>query len=112
MSQTMVDEANRTFLVLRLNAARDNSEFTDGEASWCAHVCDPASPLAGLYAFGPSLTAVRDAVATLAWAAVTAGELVPFGIFAADLAGIHVAVTTAAEYDAAWLAASVANDAA
>lgn len=48
----------------------------------------------------------------LAWTAVLAGELLPFGFSAFDLAGIHVAVTSSTAYDAAWLHAAVANDAA
>ncbi len=113
MTQTIVDESNRTFLVLRVAAARDESPGTDESGTrWCAHVCDPASPLAGLYAFADTLAEARDAVAVLAWTAVLAGELLPFGVSAFDLAGIHVAVTTSTAYEAAWLNAAVANDAA
>ena len=112
MTQTTVDESNRTFLVLRVAVAQDVSETAGVEARWCAHVCDPASPLAGIYAFGPSLAEVRDAVAVLAWAAVTAGELAPFGYTAANLAGIHLALTSNTAYDAAWLAAALDNHAA
>lgn len=112
MTQTIVDESNRTFLVLRLAVAMDDStEAADGGTRWCAHVCDPASPLAGLYAFAGSLAEARDAVAVLAWTAVLAGELLPFGLSALDLAGIHVATTSSTAYDAAWLDAA-ANDAA
>ena len=112
MTQTIVDEADRTFLVLRAAAAYDDSGAAGSGTRWCAHVCDPASPLAGLYAFADSLADARDAVAVLAWTAVMSGELLPFGISADDLAGIHVAVTTSTAYDAAWLTAVVANDAA
>jgi hypothetical protein len=113
MTQTIVDESNRTFLVLRVAAARDESPGADASGTrWCAHVCDPASPLAGLYAFADTLAEARDAVAVLAWTAVLAGELLPFGFSAFDLAGIHVAVTSSTAYDAAWLNAAVANDAA
>lgn len=111
MTQTIIDD-DATYLVLRVAAAPDGSESSPGDARWCAHVCDPASALAGLYAFGESLSEVRDEVAVLAWAAVAAGELAPFGYTAENLAGIHVALTTTTSYDAAWLAAAVANHAA
>lgn len=112
MTQTIVDEADRTVLVLRAAAAYDDSGADGSGTRWCAHVCDPASPLAGLYAFADSLAEARDAVAVLAWTAVMAGELLPFGLSADDLAGVHVAVTTSTAYDAVWLTAAVANDAA
>lgn len=110
MTQTIVDEHDETFLVLRVAAAQDGAEADEGQ--WCAHVCDPASPLAGIYAFGASITEVRDAVAVLAWAAVLAGELAPFGYTAESVAGIHLALTSNTAYDAAWLTAAVANHAA
>jgi hypothetical protein len=112
MMQTIVDETDGTFLVLRVAVAQDVSEGVSAEARWCAHVCDPASPLAGIYAFAASIGEVRDAVAVLAWAAVTAGELAPFGYTADNLAGIHLALTSNTAYDAAWLTAAVANHAA
>ncbi|HEX8004127.1 MAG TPA: hypothetical protein VF519_15670 [Mycobacteriales bacterium] len=112
MTQTIVDEIDRTFLLLRVAAARDDGADEATGTRWCAHVCDPASPLAGLYAFADTLAEARDAVTVLAWTAVLAGELLPFGYTADDLAGIHVAVTTTTPYDAAWLNAAVANDAA
>lgn len=112
MTQTLVDENDVTFLVLRVAVAQDVAEVSGAEARWCAHVCDPASPLAGIYAFGSSLAEVRDAVAVLAWATVTAGELAPFGYSATDLAGIHLALTSSTAYDAAWLAAALDNHAA
>jgi hypothetical protein len=111
MTQTIVDESDGTFLVLRVAVAQDVPE-AGADARWCAHVCDPASPLAGIYAFGASLAEVRDAVAVLAWEAVTKGELAPFGYSASDLAGIHVALTSNTAYDAAWLTAAVADHAA
>jgi hypothetical protein len=112
MTQTIVDEGDGTFLLLRVTVAQDVSEVTGAEARWCAHVCDPASPLAGIYAFGASLAEVRDAVAVLAWAAVAAGELAPFGYTAAGLAGIHLALMSNTAYDAAWLTAALDNHAA
>ena len=112
MTQTIVDENDGTFLVLRVAVAQDVSEGTSLEARWCGHVCDPASPLAGIYAFGASLSEVRDSVAVLAWAAVTAGELAPFGYTTENLAGIHLALTTTTPYEAGWLAVAVANHAA
>lgn len=75
-------------------------------------LCDPASPLADIYAFGASIPEVRDAVAVLAWEAVTKGELAPFGYTESNLAGIHLALTSTAVFDAAWLATAVANHAA
>jgi hypothetical protein len=112
MTQTIVDESDGTFLVLRVAVAQETADGVGLEARWCAHVCDPASPLAGIYAFGASVPEVRDAVAVLAWAAVTAGELAPFGYTAADLAGIHLALTSNTAYDAAWLASALDNHAA
>ena len=112
MTQTIVDEIDRTFLLLRAAAACDDGAGEGSGARWCVHACDPASPLAGLYAFADSLAEARDAVAVLAWTAVMAGELAPFGYTVHDLAGIHVAVTTSTAYDAAWLNDAVANDAA
>ena len=111
MTQTITDTGG-TYLVLRVAAAPDFGEGGTDEARWCAHICDPASPLAGIYAFGSSLSDVRDAVAVLAWAAVTAGELASFGYTTENLAGIHLALTTTTPYEAGWLAAAVANHAA
>ncbi|HEU0132978.1 MAG TPA: hypothetical protein VFQ85_18520 [Mycobacteriales bacterium] len=111
MTQTIIDNGG-AYLVLRVAAAQDHAEGATEDARWCAHVCDPASPLAGLYAFGASLLEVRDGVAMLAWAAVTAGELASFGYTTENLVGIHVAVTTTTPYDAEWLTVAVANDAA
>lgn len=76
-AQTVVDEVDRTFLVLRVAAAQDGSSGEGCGTRWCAHVCDPASPLAGLYAFADTIAEARDAVAMLAWTAVMAGELLP-----------------------------------
>jgi hypothetical protein len=72
----------------------------------------PGKSARWLYAFADTLAEARDAVAVLAWTAVMAGELLPFGLSADDLAGVHVAVTTSTAYDALWLTAAVANDAA
>jgi hypothetical protein len=92
--------------------AQDVSGATGAEARSCAHVCDPASPLAGIYAFGASVSEVRDAVAVLAWEAVTKGELAPFGYGASDLAGIQLALTRNTAYDAGWLTAALTDHAA
>jgi hypothetical protein len=110
VTKTTTEENDGTFLVLRVAAVEDVG--ADPEARWSAQVCDPASPLAGLYAFGSSLAAVRDAVAVLAWSAVMAGELVAFGLTTESLAGIHLILTTNTGYDAAALAAAVPNHAA
>jgi hypothetical protein len=105
MTQAMVTtESSDTFLVLRANASHDEPGAAGG---WRAEVADPASPLAGLYAFGDSLTAARDALAVVAWTAILAGELTAFGMTADNLGGLHVVVSTCAAYDAAWLAAAV-----
>ena len=111
--RTTVEGASRTYLLLRVAIVRDDHDATsESDTTWRAEVADPASPLAGLYAFGDSLTTARDALAVVAWAAVEADELAPFGVVARDLAGVHVVVSTCATYDAEWLAAAVANDAA
>ncbi len=111
MTQTIIDNGG-AYLVLRVAAAQDRTDGATEDVRWCAHVCDPASPLAGLYAFGASLPEVRDAVAVLAWAAVTAGEIASFGYTTENLVGIHVAVTTTTAYAAEWLTVAVANHAA
>ena len=109
----VLDERNRRFLVLRVALAyAESTPDLPDEASWCAHVSDPASPLAGLYAFGSSFSATRDAIAELAWEAVTAGELLDFDIAASDVAGIYVVATTTEVYEAEALAAATSNDAA
>ncbi|HVF05289.1 MAG TPA: hypothetical protein VNA20_10640 [Frankiaceae bacterium] len=113
LSPTLVDDSNRTYLVLRVAVAHDHAEAAAATGTrWCADVADAASPLAGLYTFADSLPAVRNAIATLAWTAVAAGELRPYGIDADNVAGIHVVTTTCDVYEAAWLATAVANDAA
>ena len=105
MTQAMVTtESSDTFLVLRANASHDQPGAAGG---WRAEVADPTSPLAGLYAFGDSLTAARDALAVVAWTAIVAGELTPFGMSAENLGGLHVVVSTCATYGVAWLAAAV-----
>lgn len=109
---TLVDDSNRSYLVLRVAVAHDHTERAPSQTRWCADVADPASPLAGLYAFAESLPAVRDAIATHAWAAVAAGELRPYGIDVHSIAGIHVVTTTCDVYEAAWLTTAVAHDAA
>ena len=112
VTPTLEDDSDRTYLVLRVAVAHDHTEGTAAQTRWCADVADPASPLAGLYAFAESLPAVRDAIAKHAWSAVVAGELIPYGIDAHTVAGIHVVTTTCAVYEAAWLATAIANDAA
>lgn len=112
LSPTLVDDSNRTYLVLRVAVAHDHTEGAAAQTRWCADVADPASPLAGLYAFAESLPAVRDAIAKHAWAAVAAGELRPYGIDEHSIAGIHVVTTECAVYEAAWLANAAAHDAA
>lgn len=108
---TVISDADGVYLVLRVAIAHDHTEGAPSQTRWCADVADAASPLAGLYAFGDSLPAVRDAIATHAWATVVAGELHPYGIDAHSVAGIHVVTTTCEVYEAAWLNA-ITNDAA
>lgn len=109
---TVIGEDDRPYLVLRVAVAHDHTEGAPSQTRWCADVADPSSPLAGLYAFADSVGAVRDAIATCAWAAIAAGELRPYGIDVDTVAGVHVVTTTCDVYDAAWLATAVANDAA
>jgi hypothetical protein len=110
---TATDHRERRFLVVPVALVEDNVlARSPEEASWCAHVCDPASPLVGLYAFADSLSAARDAAARTAWSALLAGELAKFGVSAATLSGIYVVATTCDVYDADDLAASLTNDAA
>jgi hypothetical protein len=71
--------------------------------------CELTSPLAGPHAFGASLDEVSDAVAVLAWKAVTKCKLEPFGYTALNLAGVHIAPASTRTYDAEWLTASVDN---
>ena len=99
---TLTTESSRTYLVLSAAVVHDDPGYP---GAWRAEVADAASPLAGLYAFGDSLTASRDALAVTAWAAVVAGELAPF---CPDvLAGIHVVVSTCATYGAEWLTSAI-----
>lgn len=109
---TLTDESDRMYLVLRVAIAHDHTDGAATQTRWCADISDPASPLAGLYAFAESLPAVRDAIAKHAWSAVVAGELRAYGINADTIAGIHVVTTTCDVYEATWLAAAVADDAA
>jgi hypothetical protein len=101
---TLTTESSRTYLVLRAAIVHDDPGCP---GAWRAEVADAASPLAGLYAFGDSLVAARDALAVTAWAAVVAGELAPFGLGADVLAGIHVVVSTCATYGAEWLTSAI-----
>jgi hypothetical protein len=110
-TQVIVDDTDRTFLVLRATVAHE-AAATDVSVAWFAEVADPANPLAGLYAFGDSFAAARDALAVVAWAAVEVGELRAFGVGPDSLAGIHVVASTCATYDGESLAVAVANDAA
>lgn len=109
MSQTITDENGRTYLVLQVAAAEDRAASPDER--WTAYVCDPASPLAGAYAYGTSAADVREAVALVAWTAVMKGELVPFGWSADQLSGVQVALTTSTRFNAEWLAACFGNHA-
>lgn len=111
---TSIDEGERPFLTLKVEATRSDSAAANANSTrWCAEVCDPASPIAGLHSFGESLSASCDALATLAWAAVLAGELRRDGIDASSVVGVCVVVTACeAVYDAAWLNTAVTNDAA
>lgn len=63
---TLTTESSRTYLVLRAVVVHDDPGIP---GAWRAEVADEASPLAGLYAFGDSVTAARDALAVTAWAA-------------------------------------------
>ncbi len=108
MIQTIPDEHNRQLLVLCVTASYDyTGAHSPDETRWRAQVSDHASPLAGLCAVADTLLAARDALAALAWAAVVAGELGEFGINAHDIAGIHVALTSCARYDADALMAAI-----
>lgn len=110
---TLVAESDRSYLVLRVAIAHDHSESAAATGTrWCADVADATSPLAGLYTFADSLSAVRDAIATLAWTAIVAGELRGFGLDENTVAGIHVVTTACDVYESAWLTRAVANDAA
>lgn len=107
---TTTGQETPTLLVLPALVVR-HAPTADGEepAAWCAQVCDPASPLVGLYAFGDTLAGAREALAVAAWAAIVDGELTPCGIALDDLVGIRVVASTAATYDAPWLAAAVTD---
>lgn len=112
MTDISLDEHGGRFLVVRVATGADKSNGAAAGARWCAHVCELTSPLAGLHAFGASLDEVSDAVAVLAWDAVTKGELEPFGYTALNLAGIHIAPASTRTYDADWLTTAVDNRAA
>lgn len=105
MLYTVTDEESRLFFVLPVSGELDMSDaHSPDEARWCVHVSDPASPLAGLSAYGDTLPAARDNLAALAWATVVGDELVDCGVQTIDIAGIHVLLTTSAKYDARALA--------
>jgi hypothetical protein len=109
MTDISLDESGARFLVLRVATGTDNSASAAAGERWCAHVCELTGPLAGLHAFGASLDEVSDALAMLAWKAVTNGDLEPFGYTALNLAGVHIAPATTRTYDAEWLTAAVDN---
>ena len=109
MTDISLDENGRKFLVLRVATGTDRSASTADGERWCAHVCELTSPLAGLHAFGASLDEVSNAIAVLAWAAITKGDLEPFGYTALNLAGVHIAPASTRTYDAEWLTAAVDN---
>lgn len=104
MMHTLTDEQNRLYLILPVSGKLDVSDpHSPDEARWCVHVSDPASPLAGLTAYGDTLAAARDNLAALAWT-VAAGEPADSGVETSDVAGIHVLLTTSAKYDVRALA--------
>ncbi|MDQ1745901.1 MAG: hypothetical protein QOD07_164 [Frankiaceae bacterium] len=107
MTDISLDENGGRFLVLRVATGADTSGVASAGERWCAHVCELTSPLAGLHAYGASLDEASDAVAVLAWRAVTNGELEPFGYTALNLAGVHIAPASTRTYDAEWLTAAV-----
>ena len=107
MTDISLDENGGRFLVLRVATGTDRSDGTGATERWCAHLCELTSPLAGLHAFGASLDEACDAVAVLAWEAVTKGELEPFGYTALNLAGLHIAPASTRTYEAGWLTAAV-----
>jgi len=109
MTDISLDENGGRFLVLRVATGMDESNTATAGERWCAHVCELTSPLAGLHAFGASLDEVSDAVAVLAWKAVTNGDLEPFGYTSLNLAGVHIAPASTRTYDAEWLTATVDN---
>jgi len=107
MTDISLDEHGGRFLILRVATGTDRPNGAAAGERWCAHVCELTSPLAGLHAFGASRDEACDAVAVLAWEAVTKGELEPSGYTALSLAGIHIAPATTRTYDAGWLTAAV-----
>jgi hypothetical protein len=109
----VLDDRNRRFLVIHvtLSFAESTPDLPD-EASWFAHISDPASPLAGLYAFGSSPAEARRGVAAAAWSAVAAGELLHLDLVPEALAGVRVVATTTDVYDADFLTAAISHDAA
>ncbi|HWL37498.1 MAG TPA: hypothetical protein VNQ77_15035 [Frankiaceae bacterium] len=110
---TTMDHRNRRYLVVPVALVADDAPGrAPDEARWCAHVCDPASPLAGLYAFADTFRSARDAVAETAWSAIAAGDVAKFGLTAAMLAGLYVVATTCEVYEADALSAVTASHAA
>jgi hypothetical protein len=97
---TLDDDQDRRYLLLEVAIDQDQSvPRLPTEFRWHAYVCDPASPLAGLEAFGATLGAAGDGVARRAWAAVVGGELVGYGVTATVLNGIHVIAKSCLVYD-------------
>jgi hypothetical protein len=112
MTDISLGENGGRFLVLRVATGTEPAGGAATGERWCAHLCELTSPLAGLHAFGTSLDEACDAVAVLAWAALTKGELEPLGYTALNLAGLHIAPASTRTYDAEWLIAAVDDRAA
>ena len=78
------------------------------DAPWMVQVVDPASPFAGLFAWGPSFAAARQTLAAVVWEAVAGGDegFECAGIDANAVEGIRILATTGKTFPVATLAAS------
>ncbi len=110
-SFTTTDHHDRRYLVVPVALVREDAAADVSDSGrWCAHVCDPGSPLVDLYAFADSRDAVCRVVAATAWSAVLAGELSPWS--ARSLSGVYVVSTSCDVFDADTLTAAAAHGAA
>lgn len=82
----------------------------DAGGSWVAEVADPASPFAGLFAWGDSFTTARAGLAEVAWAALSGGAegFEHAGVDPAAVAAVRIVATTRKTFPVARLAGGAA----
>ncbi len=90
-------------IVLVVTAVADRP---DADGQWYAHVTDPSSPFVDLFAWGPSVSAVREGLARTIWAALIneAEGFAYAGLVAERIHAVRVLITTRKTFSAANLA--------